>query len=52
MQLAYQTRIYPENTDKKVYTDEDGVERKRKVPSKNYIKAKTKLARAHANQSN
>ena len=35
-----------------VYTDKDGVERKRKVPSKNYLKAKTKLARLHAKVAN
>ena len=35
-----------------VYTDKNGVERKRKVPSKNYLKAKTKLARAHAKVAN
>ena len=35
-----------------IYTDKDGVERKRKVPSKNYLKAKTKLARLHAKIAN
>lgn len=35
-----------------VYTDKNGVERKRKVPSKNYLKAKTKLAREHAKVAN
>lgn len=35
-----------------VYTDKNGVERKRKVPSKNHLKAKTKLARLHAKIAN
>lgn len=35
-----------------ICTDKDGVERKRKVPSKNYLKAKTKLARLHAKIAN
>ena len=35
-----------------VYTDKNGVEKKRKVPSKNYLKAKTKLAREHAKVAN
>lgn len=35
-----------------IYTDKNGVERKRKVPSKNYLKAKTKLARVHAKVAN
>ena len=35
-----------------IYTDKNGVERKRKVPSKNHLKAKTKLARLHAKVAN
>lgn len=35
-----------------VYADKNGVERKRKVPSKNYLKAKNKLAREHAKVAN
>lgn len=34
------------------YTDRNGVERKRKVPSRNYLKAKNKLAREYARVSN
>ena len=45
-------RLSKKQWGEEVYTDKNGVERKRKVPSKNYLKAKTKLAREHAKVAN
>lgn len=45
-------RLSKKQRVEEVYTDKDGVERKRKVPSKNYLKAKNKLAREHAKIAN
>ena len=45
-------RLSKKQWGEEVYTDKNCVERKRKVPSKNYLKAKTKLAREHAKVAN
>ena len=45
-------RLSKKQWGEEIYTDKNSVERKRKVSSKNYLKAKTKLAREHAKVAN